>query len=444
MSFSFVDLCRRSDADYMLLRQRTDTCAQAGRSYEIPCLLPNTCTPADVTLGFCRVGSRYLLYTRPQVCYHGHLASLAELFSPGMRTFPDFPAMIARLRQLGRELCGTEPADRQDPPLFRNLRAALEQQVLGQEAAVEAAAFRLYTHLSKKQPERPLSLILYGPTGTGKSELGKTITPILQRMFPQQHWQFIWTELNTFTEPHSVYRLTGSPPGYVGYDDRPVFEAVRRAPYTVFMFDELDKAHPEVLKAFMSILDEGRCAARQEDHQGQRELDFRRCIFIFTTNFDLTGTKKLRPGFASSPTCPSAISDTVSDFSFSSLPQRLLEQDDRARQAMVHNGVLREIAGRFTGLIGFRELDEASRLSITAKQIAALGREFGLQIVSIAPDIVTALTPKDSFSVRSTAAVLEGRLTPLLAAQSCSAAQRFCLSGSPERMELVAVDRHAL
>lgn len=435
MPFTFSDLCARSDADYAQLRRQTDLCAQSGRSYEFCCSFPPSCTPTEATLGFCRIGSRYLLYTRPQVSYYGPIHALCEFFAPGMRSFPDFSTLTSRLRQIGRELCGQTTEEDDLPPLFRQIRSGLEQHVIGQEAAVEAAAFRLYTHLSKKSPARPLSLVLYGPTGTGKSELGKSIPSVLQRLFPQQRWQFIWTELNTFTEPHSVYRLTGSPPGYVGYDDRPVFEAVRRNPYTVFMFDELDKAHPEVLKVFMSILDEGRCAARQEDPHGRRELDFRRCIFIFTTNFDLTG-RKLSPGFAaSSPQRPCEAAYSPLEMP---LPRRLSDRDDQARRAMVHSGVLREIAGRFTGLIGFQIPDEASRLAITAKQISALGREFGLQIVSIAPDIVAALTPTDAFSARSTVAVLEGTLTPLFANHTSTPMRPLSLTGSLNHMTLTA------
>ena len=163
---------------------------------------------------------------------------------------------------------------------------------------MEAVSFKLWSHICKREPLRPLSLIFYGPTGVGKSELGKAIAPALNRCLGEERYRLVWTELNTFTQPHSVHRLIGAPPGYVGYDDPPVLEAVRRCPYTVFMFDELDKAHPEVLKVFMSILDEGRCTARREDGQGERELDFRRCILLFTTNADLSSSRICSLGFS--------------------------------------------------------------------------------------------------------------------------------------------------
>ena len=90
----------------------------------------------------------------------------------------------------------------------------------------------------------------------------------------------------------------GAPPGYVGYDDPPIFEAVRENARTVFLFDELDKAHPEVLKMFLSVLDEGRITARRPGKDGQRELDFRQCIFVFTSNADLTDRGGRRMGFS--------------------------------------------------------------------------------------------------------------------------------------------------
>lgn len=99
-------------------------------------------------------------------------------------------------------------------------------------------------------------------TQAGKSETAKALAKILSRDSGQEY-TVSWTDLNNFTEAFSAYRLIGAPAGYVGYEDEAVFEVVERNPYTIFIFDELDKAHPEVLKTFMAILDEGRCASRK-------------------------------------------------------------------------------------------------------------------------------------------------------------------------------------
>lgn len=435
MEFTITDFCRRSDADYALLQRRTDACARLGRSYEIPCKLPHHCTPAEALVGFCRTGEKYMLYIRPRICYSGTSITASELFAPGVRSFPNFPALTAHLCQLGREL--TQPqADTLSSSLFYQIKNSLGYYVLGQEAAVEAAAFRLYNHLSKKQPSRPLSLVLYGTTGVGKSELAKAIMPVLQNLLPQQRWSCVWTDLNAFTQAYTVSRLVGSPPGYVGYDDPPVLECVRENPNTVFIFDELDKAHPEVLKAFMSILDEGRCTARRADAQGQRELDFRSCIFVFTTNMELSATPKQPLGFAAEPSTAAAPLSPSAP-----LVQRLLAGDESARHAMIRSGILQEIACRFTGLIGFQPLDEPCRLQITIKQIIALGKEFGLHIVSVAPEIAAALTPRDAVSVRSTPAVLEGMLTPVFAGYISHSSTRYVhLSGTLDAIILTPAE----
>jgi hypothetical protein len=393
-----------------------DACARLGRSYEFAaCRLPARCRPQEAQLGFWRHEGDYLLYFRPAVTYDGTDPRLRNFFARGtVQRYPDFDAMADCLRGLDADAAALRP-DAAD--LHSRLRRELGGRVLGQESAVEAAAFKLWGHVCKREPLRPLSLIFYGPTGVGKSELGKAIAPALNHCLGADRFRLVWTELNTFTQPHSAYRLTGAPPGYVGYDDPPVLEAVRRWPHTVFMFDELDKAHPEVLKIFMSILDEGRSTAHREDGQGNRELDFRRCIFLFTTNTDLSGNTRPGLGFApprggGSPPPPSPPPGPAS------LAQRLFQSDETARLALTRSGVLREIAGRFSGLIGFQPLAQCAREAVTAKQIAALGREYGLNIAWVDPVIASALTPRDALSLRSSVPMLEGLLTPLLLSHS--------------------------
>lgn len=435
MQFTITDLCLSSDADYDRLRRRTDACSRLGRSYEIPCTLPDTCTPANAWIGFCRTGEQYMLYVRPKIRYSGTNRRAAEFFSTDIHPFSNFSALMKHFRQLGQEFAAPQMT-MQPSPLFHQITSTLGQHVLGQKDAVEAVAFRLHNHICKSKPSRPLSLVLYGPTGVGKSELAKSIAPVLQTIQRQQQWHSVWTELNTFTQPHSVSRLIGSPPGYIGYDDPPVLEHVRQNSHTVFIFDELDKAHPEVLKIFMSILDEGRCTARRTDELGQRELDFRDCIFVFTSNMDLSAAPRQPLGFtheSPSPGVPLSPSD--------SMIQRLLICDENARRAMIRFGIPPEIACRFTGLIGFRPLDESARLQITVKQISALGREFGLNIVSVSPGLAAALTPCNAVSIRSTPAVLEGTLTAVFAEHIIrSNVKNVHLSGTLDAVTLTSAE----
>ena len=426
----FSQIC--GAAEFHTLEQQVTLCAAQGRSYELPCCrLPLNCRPSLITLGFCRREGGYLLYWRPAVEYRGQSSVLKLLFGRSAWRFDRFEEMTRFLRSLCPALTAEMPrpaepaAPREDgvwPSLYLRLRRALEEQVVGQTAAIEATAFRLYTHIGKQAPSRPLSLIFYGPTGVGKSQLGKAIAPALGQCFG--HYRFVWTELNTFTQPHSVHRLTGAPPGYVGYEDVPIFEAVRQEPRTVFMFDELEKAHPEVLKVFMSILDEGRCTAHRADGQGDRELDFRQCILLFTTNADLTAQSGRRMGF--SPSEPSKKAEEKPAAGPAELAQRLFQENETARQAMIRQGVLPEIAGRFSGLIGFHSLDGTARQAITVKQIQGLGREYGLRIVSVDPSLAQSLTPgQEALSARSNTCVLESLLAPLFSRATPQTALRL-------------------
>lgn len=112
-------------------------------------------------------------------------------------------------------------------------------------------------------------------------------------------------------------------------------------------------------------------------------------------------------------------------------------ENEEARRAMIRHGVLTEIAGRFSGLIGFQTLDEPARLAITAKQIQSLGREYGLEITSVAPETARALAPgQDALSMRSSVSVLEGVLTPLLS-QAPPGGRRFSLTGLPGCLRLL-------
>lgn len=456
INVTFSQFCSGAPEVREALRRCIDGLGRQGRGYEFPdCQMPEGCVPRRAVLGFLRRDREYLLYWRPAVAYQGSSPVLSALFARNVWRFDSYEAMTARLSSLRREarepvlqpfrppaLAAPPPAGPDPWPLLcRQLRQELGKRVLGQDRAVEAAAYRLYSHAGKRAPARPLSLILHGPTGVGKSELGKSLAPALERCCAQS-WQFVWTELNTFTQPHSVHRLTGAPPGYVGYEDQPILEAVRQNPRTVFMFDELEKAHPEVMKVFMSILDEGRCTAHRADESGGRELDFRRCVLVFTTNADLTAAGGRPLGFDRdrpvSRRAPEKAAASPAD-----LAERLFRENEEARRAMVRLGVLPEIAGRFSGIIGFQPLSEEARQAVTVKQIAALGREYGLDIVQVAPDTARALTPErgSPLSVRSSVCVLEGLLTPLLTAASGRTGYR--LAGLPGSLQLLPAHSHS-
>ncbi|MCI8319013.1 MAG: ATP-dependent Clp protease ATP-binding subunit [Lachnospiraceae bacterium] len=158
------------------------------------------------------------------------------------------------------------------------LDALLHQRVIGQEEAVQAVAKAVRrSRAGLKSPNRPIGSFLFlGPTGVGKTELSKALADVV---FGSER-SMIRVDMSEYMEKHSVSRLVGSPPGYVGYDEGgQLSEKVRRNPYSVVLFDEIEKAHPDVFNILLQVLDEGHIT----DGQG-RKIDFKNTILIMTSN----------------------------------------------------------------------------------------------------------------------------------------------------------------
>jgi ATP-dependent Clp protease ATP-binding subunit ClpB len=154
----------------------------------------------------------------------------------------------------------------------------LRQRVIGQEEAVEKVADAIIrARAGIKDPRRPIgSFIFLGPTGVGKTELAKTLA---QTLFDSED-NMVRIDMSEYMEKHSVSRLVGAPPGYVGYEEGgQLTEAVRRKPYSVILFDEIEKAHRDVFNILLQVLDDGRIT----DSQG-RTVDFKNTIIIMTSN----------------------------------------------------------------------------------------------------------------------------------------------------------------
>ncbi|MBL8598276.1 MAG: ATP-dependent chaperone ClpB [Devosia sp.] len=158
------------------------------------------------------------------------------------------------------------------------MEGSLGKRVIGQEEAVAAVSRAVRrSRAGLQDPNRPIgSFMFLGPTGVGKTELTKALAEFL---FDDEH-AMVRLDMSEFMEKHSVARLIGAPPGYVGYDEGGVLtEAVRRRPYQVVLFDEIEKAHPDVFNVLLQVLDDGRLT----DGQG-RTVDFRNTIIIMTSN----------------------------------------------------------------------------------------------------------------------------------------------------------------
>mgnify|MGYP004607669779 CR=1 FL=1 len=161
---------------------------------------------------------------------------------------------------------------------LKNLEKNLHERVIGQNEAVEAVSKAIRRgRVGLKDPKRPIGSFLFlGPTGVGKTELSKALAECL---FGDEN-AMIRVDMSEYMEPHSVSKLIGSPPGYVGFDDGgQLTEKIRRKPYSVILFDEIEKAHPDVMNMLLQILEDGRLT----DSQG-RTVNFKNTVIIMTSN----------------------------------------------------------------------------------------------------------------------------------------------------------------
>ncbi|MBR2737104.1 MAG: ATP-dependent Clp protease ATP-binding subunit [Lachnospiraceae bacterium] len=181
-----------------------------------------------------------------------------------------------------------------DAERLKNLEATLHERLVGQEEAVTAVSKAIRRgRVGLKDPKRPIgSFMFLGPTGVGKTELSKALA---EALFGTEN-SIIRVDMSEYMEKHSVSKMVGSPPGYVGYEEGgQLSEQIRRNPYSVILFDEIEKAHPDVFNILLQVLDDGHIT----DAQGRR-VDFKNTVIIMTSN---AGAEKIvspkRLGFSS-------------------------------------------------------------------------------------------------------------------------------------------------
>ncbi len=230
-----------------------------------------------------------------------------------------------------------------------HLEETLHQRVIGQEEAVSAVSRAIRrARAGLKDPKRPIgSFIFLGPTGVGKTELCRALG---EAMFGDEN-AMIRLDMSEYMEKHTVSRMVGSPPGYVGYDEGgQLTEAVRRKPYSVVLFDEIEKAHPDVFNILLQILEDGRLT----DNMG-RTVSFRNCIIVMTSNAGAVSINKTM-GFG-------ARSDR--DLDYASMQDKVLSE--------VRNVFKPEFINRVDEMIVFHKLtgeDIRAIASLLLRQVA--------------------------------------------------------------------------
>lgn len=239
----------------------------------------------------------------------------------------------------------------------------LHRRIVGQDEAVEAVSRAIRRgRVGLKDPKKPIgSFIFLGPTGVGKTELCKALAAA---MFGDEN-AMIRLDMSEYMEKHTVSRLIGSPPGYVGYDEGgQLTEKVRRKPYSVVLFDEIEKAHPDVFNMLLQILDDGVLT----DGQGRR-VDFKNCIIIMTSN---VGAK--------------LISQKQKAFGFAAGAKELEQNEKEIKDAVMgelRNTFRPEFLNRVDDIIVFQRLTKENIKEIASRLLAVLQKrveDMGIEV----------------------------------------------------------------
>lgn len=252
----------------------------------------------------------------------------------------------------------TEESDR-----LLHMEDELHRRIVGQDEAVEAVSRAIRRgRVGLKDPKKPIgSFIFLGPTGVGKTELCKALAAA---MFGDET-AMIRLDMSEYMEKHTVSRLIGSPPGYVGYDEGgQLTEKVRRKPYSVVLFDEIEKAHPDVFNMLLQILDDGVLT----DGQGRR-VDFKNCIIIMTSN---VGAK--------------LISQKQKAFGFAAGAKELEQNEKEIKDAVMgelRNTFRPEFLNRVDDIIVFQRLTKENIKEIASRLLAVLQKrveDMGIEV----------------------------------------------------------------
>jgi len=256
------------------------------------------------------------------------------------------------------------------------LEEILHQRVVGQEEAVKAVAKAIRRgRVGLKDPKRPIgSFIFLGPTGVGKTELSKALA---EAMFGEED-SIIRIDMSEYMEKHTVSRLVGSPPGYVGYDEGgQLTEKVRRKPYSVVLFDEIEKAHPDVFNILLQILDDGILT----DSQGRR-VDFRNTVVIMTSNLGARQITEKKKSLGFSAEAEDAQRDyevikaeVMSEVKRAFRPEFLNRIDEMIVFHQLSAEDIKEIAGKMLQQLAGRLSDNGISVTFTDEAVAKIAEE---------------------------------------------------------------------
>lgn len=381
--------------------------------------LPGSCRPARADIGFEVVdrSGATRLYVQHGIEYRGDTPGFRDWIEAGHRDFRDFDALVRwiqgtvrdefRLSEVGPP--GPRAARREPRREVTDLSALrvgvggsrrsrrsrkrldtgilfekLSRRVRGQESALRSLAEVVARHSARTEPRRPAVLFAVGPSGVGKTQSAETLAEALGYLAPDgDGYRFLRLDMTEYQESHRVSQLLGAPQGYVGHEEgSQLLDTLEESPRTIVLFDEIEKAHPSILRVLMNAMDAGRLSRPSKGESGH-QVDCRRAVFLFTSNLDakaILDELDRRNGFG----------------------DRTVE-DEVCRRRLHAAGIAPEIVGRIGRFLVYRHLDELIRAEILALSVIEVAAEYGLRVDYVEPDAVLALlgqAPNRAFGAR--------------------------------------------
>lgn len=391
------------DIDFNVLKQRCQNNCVIFASRN----LPPGCSPSRTRVGFeVNALGTPTMFVDHGISYNGSNAQLASLFQDGVLQFGSFEALKSFLRNDVREafeansavpavaMAPTLPAPAlvpvpapepdaltdmaaisdalQDANVDRpkvdasDLAELMKKRVIGQDDAISALAGMTARHVARVEPRRPASVFMVGPTGVGKTKSATALAECLEELGAPH--AFLQLDMCEYQEKHRVSQLLGAPQGYVGYGEgAQLVQHLANHPSSLILFDEIEKAHPDVFRTLMNAMDSGRLSSPNAI-EGSHEIDCRQAIFVFTSNI--------------------AARELLTAVGISGNPKKT---DILCRKHLTRHGIPPELAGRIGAFSIFHPLSDEHRARIMVQAITVVAREYGVEVEYVAPDVIVTL-----------------------------------------------------
>ena len=395
--------------------------------------MPPGCEPARARIGVetsdddddgeaSREGKATLFVDRG-VEYVGARDDVRTWLVAGQRSFPDLDALVEWVRgwtsavssalrrpepRSARQLVDVDAVDLSRPAhdpqtMLDHLTTRLRLDVIGQDAAVHELTQDVAAHVGKLFPRRPLSLLMLGPTGVGKTQAAESLAAALREIDPE--WKYLRLDMAEQSSSFSTSRLVGAPPGYVGYRDASLASRLAEHPRQLVLFDEIEKAHEQVTMTLMNLMDAGRL-----DSAGHGEVNASQSVLLFTSNLG------------------------VRDLPTVNAPE---EMDSAGRSHLLEHGMAPELVGRFRRILVFTPLTASAQVEIAAKSVAVVAADYGCEVEAIDPAYLSGLL-RDASAQRLGVRVLEHRIDADLGHElAVAGSRRVIISATPPRVQPV-------